>query len=619
MYLDRQRLIVPTLIAACLAISGCSDSDDSPSLSLIDDPVAGSGVNPAIPAESPTSSQPTTPSSQPVAPAATTPAAPVPGTQAAPEPTTPAALEATTPETPEPVTPAAPVPGTPVTTEPGTTAAPAPGTPVASEPGTPVTPEPGAPVAPEPGTPVTPVPGTPVTPVPVTPAAPAPGTPVAPEPTTPPAPEPTTPVAPALITPPVNDPAPLPAPSAPGTDTSGGEDDSPTETESLSLRGPFIKDTARSAGPPSAPTGLTRLMAADNFIEFTWAPSTDDQSVEAYEIYRDNQLIATVRGDTGYEHDLRSWISTSFIDCNYTRYTDCEDAGRQPQPGTSYSYSVAAVDNEGMRSELSQPAIFSTAAPAQGAPDLSDYSLIFDEEFDEGQLNRSRWKTSLPWGPDTIINREKQYFVNTFGGDNQVSYDPFVFTGDTLQITGIETPAADLSAANNQPYLSGVLTSADYFFMTYGYLEMSAKLAGGDGMLSTFFLFNQDFLKNKPEIDIVEYLGSRPDKAYQTYHYYDSNRARSSKGEKHSTPTMETLANQDLSSDFHTYSVLWEPELVIWYIDGVEVRRIEGVRVSDEPMNIVTQLVLGSEWIGDPAPGTVPAVLEIDYIKAYQK
>ena len=155
--------------------------------------------------------------------------------------------------------------------------------------------------------------------------------------------------------------------------------------------------------------------------------------------------------------------------------------------------------------------------------------------------------------------------------------------------------------------------------MTYGYVEMSAKVAKGSGLLSTFYLFNQNYDRNKPEIDIVEYIGTTPQKAFQTYHYYDSNRIRYNKGEKHSSPTMEYDAGVDLSDGFHTYSVLWEPGLVIWYIDGKEVRRIEGVRVSDEPMNIVTQLVMGSEWIGDPDPAAVPAVLEIDYIRAWQK
>lgn len=409
---------------------------------------------------------------------------------------------------------------------------------------------------------------------------------------------------------------PLTEVTATGSDLSGGDDDSPTAVETLSLAGPFIKDTSRSAGPPSAPTDLTLLLSAENWLEFSWAPSTDDQSVEAYEIYRDGQLLYTVRGDTGYEFDYRSWISTSYIDCNYTRYTDCE--GRSPVPGSSYAYTVVAVDNEGMRSPSSAAAVFTLAQRSANPVDLSAYSKVFDENFDGDGLDRNRWKTALPWGPDEIINRETQYFVNLFG-NSPPDYNPFVFTGETLQITGIKTPDNLLAQSNNQPYLSGVITTSDYFEMTYGYVEMNAKVAGGQGLLSTFYLFNQDFEKNKPEIDILEYIGSRPDKAYQTYHYYDSNRARYSSGEKHSSPTMEFSGGPDLSSGFHTYGVLWEPGLIVWYIDGVETRRLTGVRVSDEPMNIIAHLVIGSEWIGAPDEAALPAVFEIDYIRAWQR
>ncbi len=405
-------------------------------------------------------------------------------------------------------------------------------------------------------------------------------------------------------------------PSVTGADTSGGEDDSPTAAESLSLQGPFVQDTSRGAGPPSAPTELTLLLSTENWLEFTWAPSSDDQSVEAYEIYRDGQLINTIRGDSGYEFDYRSWISTSYIDCNYTRYTACEND--QPISGSSYEYTVIAVDNEGMSSPPSQPVSLQLESPQNTPVDLADYEVVFAEEFTDTELNRERWKTSLPWGADTTVNGELQYFVNTFG-NSPPAYDPFVLTGDTVQITGISTPPELLEQANGQPYLSGVLTTSDHFAMTYGYVEMSAKLAGGEGLLSTFYLFNQDFEKNKPEIDIVEYISSRPDKVYQTYHYYDSNRSRYFSGEKHSSPTMETATDINLSSGFHNYGVLWEPGLVVWYIDGAEVRRLTGVRVSDEPMNIIAHMVVGSDWIGEPDAASIPATFEIDYIRAWQK
>jgi len=376
-------------------------------------------------------------------------------------------------------------------------------------------------------------------------------------------------------------------PSVTGSDESGNDDDSPTETESASIAGPFIKDATRSPGPPSVPEGLTLLMSGEDFLEFSWKPSTDDQSVESYEIYRDGVLVYTIEHDNTFEFNYRNWISTSYIDCNYTRFTGCE--ANPIVPGSSYQYQVAAIDNEGMKSALSAPVTFQLAQRQSGGPDL-----------------------------DTIINREQQYFVNLFGSD-PIDADPFVFTGSSLQITGTVTPPNLLDAANGQPYLSGVISTKDKFEMTYGYVEMNAKLASGQGFLSTFYLFNQDFYKNKPEIDIIEYIGDRPDKAYQTYHYYDSNRARNSDGERHSTPTMETQIGYDLSADFHKFGVLWEPGLIVWYIDGAEVRRLTGVRVSDEPMNIIAQFVVGSEWIGQPDASSLPKYLEIDYIKAWQK
>jgi len=401
-----------------------------------------------------------------------------------------------------------------------------------------------------------------------------------------------------------------------GITVSGGDDDSPTRTESLSLVGPFLKDTSRAAGPPSVPTGLVALMSSTNWVEFSWVPSVDDQSVEAYEILRDGSAIFTVRGDTGYEFDYRSWITTSYMDCNYTRYTVCESS--QPADGATHQYSVVAVDNEGQRSAPSAPVTLALPATQRTQVNLNGFTQVFNEEFESDSLDRATWKTSLPWGPDRVINGERQYFVNLFGND-PVSYDPFKFTGTTLRITGIPTPAEDLANANGLPFLSGVISTQDNFSFTYGYVEMSAKLAAGSGLLSTFYLFNQSFEKNQPEIDILEYIGDRPTKSYQTYHYYDSNRSRWATGERHSSPTMEYNAGFDLSSGFHTYSVLWEPELVIWYVDGVEIRRIVGPRVSDEPMNIIAHLVLGSEWIGEPDASALPAVMEIDYIRAWQR
>ena len=74
--------------------------------------------------------------------------------------------------------------------------------------------------------------------------------------------------------------------------------------------------------------------------------------------------------------------------------------------------------------------------------------------------------------------------------------------------------------------------------------------------------------------------------------------------------------------EYHTFGVLWEPQLVVWYIDGREVKRIRGPQVARQPMNIVNYLVAGSGWAPTPDlsdPSIFPIASQTDYIRVYQR
>lgn len=412
---------------------------------------------------------------------------------------------------------------------------------------------------------------------------------------------------------PTDDGATAPTPTGNAEGQTAADDYSPTATESASLAGPSTQDVARGAGPPSAPADITALMTSYDWVEFSWVPSVDDQSVEAYEIYRNSELIHTV--SNGDEAEVTQWLTTSYMDCNYTKNAECVTT--QPAAGSTNDYYVVAVDNQGLRSEPSETVALPLLPTTMDTLSTDGMELVFEDEFRGDRLDREKWRTSMAWGADTIVNAEMQYFVDIFQPD-ALDHDPFRFTGETLVIEGTPTPPELAAGAQNQPYLSGVISSLDRFAMTYGVLEGRIRVAGGTGFLSTFYLFNDDYERNKPEIDIIEYNGAEPTTANQTYHYYDSNKTRDYRGEKHSSPTMK-VETENLSAGFHDYAVRWEPELVVWYLDGVEVQRIVGPRVSDEAMHIVSHLVVGSEWIGAPDANTsFPGELEIDYIRAWQ-
>ena len=83
-------------------------------------------------------------------------------------------------------------------------------------------------------------------------------------------------------------------------------------------------DHSHSEGEPSAPMNLAVSVYSRSALEVFWDRSSDDGQVLMYEIYRDNQLIASVEGNSFFDDGLTS--------------------------GTTYRYEIVAVDNNNQRS-----------------------------------------------------------------------------------------------------------------------------------------------------------------------------------------------------------------------------------------------------------------------------
>ena len=423
-------------------------------------------------------------------------------------------------------------------------------------------------------------------------------------------------------------------------------------------------------GPPTTPKNLRIDLVSNNWAEFSWAPANDDVGVVAYNISRDDGVTFVISPDQsdpngGAQAEIdKYWATTSFIDCNFTRFDtrvyNCR--ANQPVPGETYVYQVSAVDGDGQESPQSAP-LSITYHLLENAPvpifddffkmpedrfaqsnDLSEtrffldeFDLVFNDEFDGTSLDPTKWQTELTFGDSFIVNGEQQYFVRT-QNDPEFGYDPFTFDGEALTINAIPTPddlqdnlppvCDEIDSTGNERclFLSGALSSHDRFGFLYGYVEGRMKTSPTSGALASFFLFNRfpgsGVNLHAPEIDILEYLGENPfgdEDAFQTYHYRDVNTEIT-----RSAPTM-SFANPDgeLYSDrFHTYGVLWEPQLVIWYIDGKEIKRMTGPMVSRQPMNIVNYLVAGSAWAPTPDVSRAedfPLQFNVDYIRVYQR
>ncbi len=251
--------------------------------------------------------------------------------------------------------------------------------------------------------------------------------------------------------------------------------------------------------------------------------------------------------------------------------------------------------------------------PPDGADGL--WQLVFADEFTGGSLDESSWTRCYWWHrhwPDAGCTNE--------GTGERQWYSPSLATvsGGRLKLTAVDTPFTE-SDGTTHPYRSAIVTTgrdssdkseAPGFAFTYGFAEMRARLPEGKGLWPAFWLLPTSHI-SRPEIDVIEVLGQDPDIAHFNYHYTEPDGDRRDVGES------RTVA--DLSVGWHTFGVEWRRNALIWFVDGVERWRYTGPGISDEPMYLLANLAVGG-WPGNPDSSTeFPAVMEIDYIRVWQR
>jgi len=269
---------------------------------------------------------------------------------------------------------------------------------------------------------------------------------------------------------------------------------------------------------------------------------------------------------------------------------------------------VAATNANSGSGADGEPSL-SAALPETLASD--GYSLIFNDEFHGSELDSSKWHTALPWGPDVVINDEQQYYVDTIG-DREFAHSPFAVANGVLTISAVETPEAQRAAANEQPWLSGVLSSAGKFDFTYGYVEARIDLPTGQGVWPSFWMLDTAFEGLKPQLFVMERNGSVPDSIFTNYEYVDE------AGDSRSSGQFE-IEQTALSEGFHTVGVSWSPEELLFFLDGEPRYRIVGENVSSQAMYLVLNLAIGGTWSG-PSDASTPRPTEwsIDYVRVWQ-
>lgn len=156
----------------------------------------------------------------------------------------------------------------------------------------------------------------------------------------------------------------------------------------------------------------------------------------------------------------------------------------------------------------------------------------------------------------------------------------------------------------------------------YGYFEARMRWTGGAGAWPAFWLYsyqhaidNDQCATQAGEIDVMEGQGTEPNVLYGTVH---SNTNNCAPADQQNGNNYQPQASR-LADNWHTYSAVWTPTTVTWYLDGAQVMSAPTYASDNQTMFILLQMWIGGWTSGTTASTPDELKTEVDYVTAWQK
>lgn len=259
------------------------------------------------------------------------------------------------------------------------------------------------------------------------------------------------------------------------------------------------------------------------------------------------------------------------------------------------------------------PTVHAPDAPSSDAPPApAGWKLSWSDEFNgaAGQPpDSSKWNFEIGgngWG-----NNELEFYTNRR-------------ENSALDGNGhlVITVLSEVYMGRN--FTSARLTTKGKFAQTYGRFEARLKVPSGQGLWPAFWALGNDIDKVQwptcGEIDIMENVGREPSINHGTLH----GPGYSGGGGVSAT---YTLPAGKFATDFHTFAVEWEMNVVRFYVDDLLYKTRTPVDlpagttwVYDHPFFLILNVAVGGPFPGNPDGTTVlPQTLTVDYVRVYTR
>jgi len=243
------------------------------------------------------------------------------------------------------------------------------------------------------------------------------------------------------------------------------------------------------------------------------------------------------------------------------------------------------------------------------ATNFYGYNLAWSEEFDGDALDTDAFNYDIGDGCPNLCgwgNNELEWYTdqaeNIFVKDGQL------------------TIRATKSGSSN--YNSAKIHTKDKQKFQFGRIDIRAKLPEGQGIWPAAWLLGQNIdAVGWPacgEIDIMEMVGHEPKKVHGTAHWGPQGGQNRFNGNSFSL-------SEKFSDNFHVFSLVWEANELIWYVDELEMHRITPDNMQGEQYRfnqafyMILNVAVGGNWPGSPDSSTeFPQEMVVDYIRYFQ-
>lgn len=314
-------------------------------------------------------------------------------------------------------------------------------------------------------------------------------------------------------------------------------------------------------------------------------------------------VTASADNVSQFEYDFGdgSVLSTSngFIEYTYTS-------------GGFYTVIVKAFESSGRFLKYEESIVVDLGNPDNLLPGYTSalsydgMDLVWADEFSGNVIDGSIWVHELGNGCPSLCG----------WGNNELQY---YRAQNTTVANGVATIEARGEAFGNNNYTSSRLKTQGKYSFKYGRVDIRAKMPHGKGLWPALWLLgnniNEVSWPDCGEIDIMEMIGDKESITYGTAHWDFENTYASSGGNYNN--------GEDLDQEFHVYSIDWDPQRIIWFLDDKEyyTLSITDPEMSEfhQPFFFILNVAVGGNWPGQPDSATeFPTSMEVDFVRVFQ-